>query len=236
MYAAVGEVVAIRAVTKSFGTGTARLEVLRGIDLSVGAGEFVAIMGPSGSGKSTLLHLTAGLDAPTSGTIEVGGAHLGTLGDEQLTLLRRRRVGIIFQAFNLLDVLTAEENVALPLAIAGCSPAQARGRAARALDVVGMAARARHLPRELSGGEQQRVAVARALVVEPLLLLADEPTGNLDSANSAQVIALLRRLVDEHRQTVLMVTHDPGCAARADRLVMLCDGRVVAEQPAGRAA
>jgi putative ABC transport system ATP-binding protein len=203
---------------------------LRGIDLSVRRGEFVAVMGPSGSGKSTLLHLVGGLDAPTSGLVRVGGDELSALDDDRLTLLRRRRVGFIFQAFNLLDVLTAEENVALPLIIDGVSESQAHPRAAAVLELVGMAARRDHLPGQLSGGEQQRLAVARALVTEPLLILADEPTGNLDSGNGDQVMHLLRQLVDERGQTILMVTHNPSHAALADRLIRFRDGRVVEEK------
>jgi putative ABC transport system ATP-binding protein len=224
------EVIAVRALTKVYASGARNVEVLRGIDLAVSAGEFLAIMGPSGSGKSTLLHLIAGLDAPTAGTIQVGGEDIGALGEEGRTLLRGRRIGVIFQAFHLLDTLCAEENVSLPLAIRGWPAAEAKRRARRALERVGMGHRRKHLPRELSGGEQQRVAIARALVADPLILLADEPTGNLDTANSGQILALLRGLVDESRQTLLLVTHDCGQAALADRLILLRDGRVVAEQ------
>jgi putative ABC transport system ATP-binding protein len=226
--------VAVRGLTKVFGSGETRVEALRGIDLRVDPGEFVAVMGPSGSGKSTLLHLIGGLDAPSSGSVQVGGEDLGSLNDDRLTLLRRRRIGFIFQAFNLLDVLTAEENVAVPLVIDGLAEAEAHRRARAALELVGVAARCHHLPGQLSGGEQQRVAVARALVTEPLLLLADEPTGNLDSANSDQVIGLLRGLVDERGQTILMVTHDARQAAMADRLFRLRDGQVVEEQKLAR--
>jgi putative ABC transport system ATP-binding protein len=227
-------VVAARGLTRAFGSGALRVDALRGIDLTVMPGEFVAVMGASGSGKSTLLHLLAGLDQPTGGTVHVGGTDLGSLGDDELALLRRRQVGVIFQDFNLLDVLSAEENVALPLAIGGRPPAAARRRAGRALALVGLAHRARHRPGELSGGEQQRVAIARALVVDPALLLADEPAGNLDSASGAGVMALLRGLVDEHHYTVVMVTHAPDHAALADRLVLLRDGRVVADRPSAR--
>jgi putative ABC transport system ATP-binding protein len=222
--------VEVQGLTKIFGTGEAQVEALRGIDLRVAAGEFVAVMGPSGSGKSTLLHLIGGLDAPTRGSIRVGGDDLGALNDNQLTLLRRRRIGFIFQAFNLLDVLSAEENVALPLLIDGMTEAAAHREAVAALELVGLAQRRHHLPGRLSGGEQQRLAIARALVPRPLLLLADEPTGNLDSANSDQVMGLLRRLVDERQQTILMVTHAARHAAVADRLVRLRDGRIVEEQ------
>ena len=225
-----------RGLTKVFGTGEARVEALRGIDLRVRRGEFVAVMGPSGSGKSTLLHLVGGLDTPSSGHVVVGGEELGALSDDRLTLLRRRRIGFVFQAFNLLDVLTALENVALPLVIDGVGEREAHRRAGAALDRVGLATRATHRPGQLSGGEQQRVAIARALVTEPLLFLADEPTGNLDSAGGAQVMAVLRRLVDERGQTVLMVTHNPQHATHADRLLRLRDGRVVEEDVLPRRA
>jgi putative ABC transport system ATP-binding protein len=222
--------VEVRGLTKVFGAALARVEALRGIDLDVSCGEFVAVMGPSGSGKSTLLHLVGGLDTPTGGTVRVGGETLSTLDDDRLTLLRRRRIGFIFQAFNLLDVLTAEENVALPLVIDGVAEGEAQQRAAAALERVDLGGRRGHLPGQMSGGEQQRVAIARALVMEPLLLLADEPTGNLDSATSDQVMKLLRGLVDERGQTILMVTHNARHAALADRLFRLRDGRVVEEQ------
>jgi putative ABC transport system ATP-binding protein len=221
--------VLVQGLTKVFGSGEAQVEALRGIDLRVARGEFVAVMGPSGSGKSTLLHLVGGLDAPTGGRIIVGGEDLGILDDDRLTLLRRRKIGFIFQAFNLLDVLTAEENVALPLVIDGLAEAEAHRRAVEALDLVGLAARRAHLPGRLSGGEQQRLAIARGLVIRPLLLLADEPTGNLDSANGDLVMALLRRLADEQGQTILMVTHSLHHAGLADRLVLLRDGHVVNE-------
>jgi putative ABC transport system ATP-binding protein len=222
--------VEVRGLTRVYGAGEARVEALRGIDLTVERGQFVAVMGPSGSGKSTLLHLIGGLDAPTAGSIRVGGDDLGALDDDRLTLLRRRRIGFIFQAFNLLDMLSAEENVALPLLIDGVAEAEAHRRAVAALELVGMAPRRQHLPGRLSGGEQQRLAIARALVTRPLLLLADEPTGNLDSVNSDQVMTLLRTLVDEQGQTILMVTHAARQAAMADRLVHLRDGRIVEEQ------
>jgi putative ABC transport system ATP-binding protein len=193
-------------------------------------GEFVAVMGPSGSGKSTLLHLIAGLEPPTDGCIRVGGRELGSMTDEQLTLLRRREIGFVFQTFNLLDVLSTGENVALPLVIDALPEARALERAERTLELVGMAHRMGHVPRELSGGEQQRVAIARALVSEPLLLLADEPTGNLDSHTSDWIMRLLRQLSDNQRQTILMVTHDARNAAMADRILLLRDGRIVDEQ------
>ncbi|MGB2984872.1 MAG: ABC transporter ATP-binding protein [Phycisphaerae bacterium] len=223
-------------LTRVFGEESTRVEALRGIDLQVRRSEFVAIMGPSGSGKSTLLHLLGGLDEPTSGTVKVRGEDLDGMSDDELTQLRRRHIGFVFQAFNLLHVLTAEENVALPLIIDGLSEAEANEKARVALERVGVANRKDHYPAELAGGEQQRVALARSLCADPVLLLADEPTGNLDSRNSEQIIALLRKLVDEHGQTVIMVTHDAGHAAMADRLITLRDGKIEDEQtlPQGR--
>jgi putative ABC transport system ATP-binding protein len=221
-------VVAVRGVTRCYGVGAARAEALRGVDLTVAPGEHLALAGASGSGKSTLLHLIAGLDRPTTGTVRVAGHDLAALDDEGRTLLRRRRIGLVFQSFNLVETLTAEENVALPLALDGARPAAARARAAGALERVGLAARRRHRPGELSGGEQQRVAVARALVIEPALLLADEPTGNLDSAAAAGVLDLLFGATADGRRALLLVTHDPAQAARADRRVLLRDGLAVA--------
>jgi putative ABC transport system ATP-binding protein len=231
-------VVEVQGLKRIFGSSETCVEALRGINLTIPRGEFVAVMGPSGSGKSTLLHLLGGLDVPTGGSIRIGGEQLGDMDDDRLTLLRRRRIGFIFQAFNLLDVLSAEENVALPLLIEGVPERTANKRAAVALERVDLGQRRTHRPSQLSGGEQQRVAVARALVIEPLLLLADEPTGNLDSHSGDQVLALLRRLVDQQGQTILMVTHNPRHAALADRLVRLRDGRIVEEQalPRGRPA
>lgn len=224
----------VRGLVKRFGSGATQVEALRGVDLDVQQGEFVAVMGASGSGKSTLLHQIAALDPPTSGTIRLGGQLISELNDDQLTLLRRERIGFIFQAFNLLEVLTAIENVALPLVIGGVSESAAAQRALEVLELVGIAHRRAHRPTELSGGEQQRVAIARALVTRPLLLLADEPTGNLDSRHGEQVMKLLRSLVDQQRQTIFMVTHDASHAAMADRIVILRDGRVVDEQVPSR--
>ena len=226
-------VIEAQGLKKTYHTGEVDVEVLRGVDLDVERGEFVAIMGPSGSGKSTLLHLLGGIDVPTSGQVLVDGEDLSALGDDGRTLLRRRRLGFIFQTFNLLPTLTAEENVALPLELDGVPSPEARERAQAVLKQVGMSHRRQHVPGKLSGGEQQRVAVARALAIEPLVLLADEPTGNLDSANGRQVTALLRGLVDDLQQTIVMVTHDAAVAAAADRLVQLRDGLVVTDgQPA----
>ncbi|WP_443051194.1 ABC transporter ATP-binding protein [Streptomyces sp. JV185] len=192
--------------------------------LTVRAGTFTAVMGPSGSGKSTLLHCAAGLDRPTSGTVEVGGVRLTGLSERRLTLLRRDRIGFVFQAFNLLPSLTAAQNVALPLRLAGRRPSRTEVR--DALARVGLADRARHRPAELSGGQQQRVALARALITRPAVLFGDEPTGALDTATGRGVMEMLRELVDGEGQTVVMVTHDPVAAAYADRVVFLVDGRV----------
>lgn len=222
-------VVEVSGLIKSFGTGDARVDALRGMNLTLRAGEFVAVMGPSGSGKSTLLHLIGGLDTPTRGTIRIGGTALDSLDDNQLTILRRRRIGFVFQAFNLLDVLTAEENVAVPLVVDGLAEAESQGRSAEALKLVGMDHRRGHRPGQLSGGEQQRIAIARALVTRPLLLLADEPTGNLDSANGERVMTLLRQLATAG-QTIFMVTHNAQHAAQADRILQLRDGVIVEEQ------
>jgi putative ABC transport system ATP-binding protein len=206
--------------------GETIVEALRGIYLVVAPGEFVAVMGPSGSGKSTLLHLLGGLEEPSAGDIRLNGRSLPRLGDRDLTLLRRRKIGVVFQFFNLLPTMTAEENVGLPLLLDGTPEDETSRRAAEVLDWVGLAQRRRHTPDRLSGGEQQRVALARALITRPDLVLADEPTGNLDSASGEQVLSLLRRACEEHGQTVLMVTHDPAAAARADRVVFLADGRI----------
>jgi putative ABC transport system ATP-binding protein len=225
-------------LSRIFGEKATRVEALDGINLRINRGEFVAIMGPSGSGKSTLLHLLGGLDEPSSGSVKVDGQDLSSMSDDEITQLRRRHIGFVFQAFNLLHVLTAGENVALPLIIDGRSEADANKQARAVLERVGVANRKDHYPSELAGGEQQRVALARSLCADPVLLLADEPTGNLDSRNSEQIIALLRRLVDEHGQTIVMVTHDAGHAAMADRLITLRDGRIEDEQtlPRGRSA
>jgi putative ABC transport system ATP-binding protein len=225
-----GPVVEVRGVFKKFGSDEAAVQALRGVDLTLQAGEFVAVMGASGSGKSTLLHLIGALDKPDAGALRVAGSDLSQLDDDGLTLLRRRRIGFIFQAFNLLDVLTACENVAVPLLIEGRPEAGAHKHALQALDRVGLAHRAHHRPGQLSGGEHQRVAVARALINEPLLLLADEPTGNLDSGSGEQVMQLLRGLVDQRGQTILMVTHNPAHAEMADRLVTLRDGQIIEER------
>ena len=214
-------------VTRRYGDGESAVHALRGVALSVPAGQFTAVMGPSGSGKSTLMHILAGLDRPDEGSVRIGGTEITGMDDKALTLLRRRHIGFVFQAFNLLPVLTAEENILLPLALAGRKPD--REWVDAVIERVGLAERRRHRPAELSGGQQQRVAVARALVSEPTVMFADEPTGNLDSTSSAEVLALLREAVENYGQTTLMVTHDPRAAASADRVVFLADGVTVAD-------
>jgi putative ABC transport system ATP-binding protein len=216
-----------RGLTKSYGSvEEARVQALRGVDLQVEEGELLAIMGPSGSGKSTLLHILGGVEVPTDGQVLLEGVDLASLSDDERTILRRERMGFIFQSFNLLPAFTAEENVALPMELAGIPSSEAKRRAFDMLKMVAMSHRRHHIPSTMSGGEQQRVAIARALVMEPALLLADEPTGNLDSANGQQVTALLRRLASEHNQTIVMVTHDAEVADQSDRIVRLRDGLV----------
>ena len=227
-------VVAAHELTRRYGSGDTAVEALRGVSLEVASGELVAVMGPSGSGKSTLMHILAGLDRPTSGTVTIDGSELGSLGDNELTRLRRRHIGFVFQFFNLLPMLTAEENVTLPLSIAGEKPDAAW--LAELLDAVGIDERRTHRPAELSGGQQQRVAVARALVTRPKVVFADEPTGNLDSQSSKEVLSLLRRAVDDWGQTIVMVTHDAGAAAMADRILFLADGRIVRDLEESTAA
>ncbi len=223
--ASAGVPVAARALTRRYGEGGTAVEALRGVDLDVRTGELVAVMGPSGSGKSTLMHLLAGLDQPTSGTVTIAGTELGRLDDRALTLLRREHIGFIFQFFNLLPMLDAEENVVLPLSIAGERPEQAWVE--ELLGKVGLERRRHHRPSELSGGEQQRVAIARALVTRPTILLADEPTGNLDSKTGGEILDLMRASVDSYGQTTVMVTHDPRAAAIADRILFIADGQIV---------
>ena len=222
------DVVVGRALTKRYGEGDVAVDALRGVDVSFAPGTFTAIMGPSGSGKSTLMHILAGLDQPTGGSVEIAGIELAALGDHELTLLRRSKVGFIFQSYNLLPVLTAEENVLLPLRIAGerADPDWLE----TLIETVRLGDRRTHRPSELSGGQQQRVAVARALITRPAVVFADEPTGNLDSASGRDVLDLLRRAVDEFGQTIVMVTHDAAAAATADRVMFLADGRVVDER------
>jgi putative ABC transport system ATP-binding protein len=221
-------------LTKTYGRGPAAVHALRGVDVSFEQGAFTAIMGPSGSGKSTLLHLLAGLDTATSGRVLLGETDLTGLGDTQLTLLRRQRLGFVFQQFNLLPVLTAEQNITLPLELGGRGGRRGGAQLDREwmadlVDVLGLRERLSHRPGELSGGQQQRVAIARALITKPELVLADEPTGNLDSRSGAEVLDFLRRSVRELGRTVVMVTHDAVAASYADRVVLLADGRLAGE-------
>jgi putative ABC transport system ATP-binding protein len=220
-------------VSRRYGEGDAAVDALEGVSVSFERGRYSAIMGPSGSGKSTLMHILAGLDRPTGGSVELDGVEITSLDDGDLTRLRRDKLGFIFQFFNLLPVLTAEENIVLPLSIAGktADPEWLR----RLVDTVGLADRLTHRPAELSGGQQQRVAVARALISKPAVVFADEPTGNLDSKSSEEVLRMLRQSVDELGQTVVMVTHDPEAASYADRLLVLRDGHVVHDAAAGTA-
>ncbi len=226
-------IVETEKLTKVYGEGDTAVRALDGVSLKVEPGEFVAVMGPSGCGKSTLLHLIGGLDRPTSGRVILDGSDLGRLSDDRLTELRRRRVGFVFQFFNLIPVLTAAENAALPLLLDGIRPAEAQARAREWLERVGLGDRLEHRPHELSGGQQQRVAIARALVAEPALLVADEPTGNLDSRASDELAGLLREISDRWNRTVLIVTHDPRVAAYANRIVFLKDGAIVDETRLG---
>ena len=219
-------------MTKVYRQGRREVHSLRGVSLRIEAGEFVTIMGPSGSGKSTLLYLLGGLDTPTSGQVLFGGRDLGTLPDRDRSVLRRREIGFVFQFFNLLPNLTAEENVALPLMLAGGARDRSLGLAREALERLDLWGRAGYFPEELSGGEMQRVAIARALVTGPELVLCDEPTGSLDSAASRAVLKLLRTLPEPGRRSIVMVTHDPQVAASGDRLIRIRDGRVDAEEMA----
>jgi putative ABC transport system ATP-binding protein len=219
-----GPVVVATDVTRRYGEGDAVVDALRGVSAEFPRGQFSAIMGPSGSGKSTFMHILAGLDTPTRGSVQIDGTEIVGLDDKKLTRLRRDKVGFIFQFFNLLPMLTAQENIELPLAIAGRKADEAWERAL--LDAVGLTDRTTHRPAELSGGQQQRVAIARALLSRPAVVFADEPTGNLDSKTSADILRLLRRAADEFGQTIVMVTHDPRAAAVADRVLFLTDGLI----------
>jgi putative ABC transport system ATP-binding protein len=220
-------ILAVQSVRKQYKLGQVTVDALDGVDFVVDKGEFVAIMGPSGSGKSTLLHLLGGLDQPTDGEVTLAGKRLSVLNDSQITLVRRRHVGFIFQFYNLIPTLSAEENIALPLLIDGKRVSDHRARIDELMNLVGIADRRRHKPDEMSGGQQQRVAIARAFVTQPSIVLADEPTGNLDSKSGEEVLKLLRRSCDDLGQTIIMVTHDARAASFADRVVFLKDGQVV---------
>ena len=226
-----GNVVTATDVYRRYGKGDATVDALRGVSIEIPQGQFAAVMGPSGSGKSTLMHILAGLDLPTSGTVVIAGQEIGHLSDKGLTQLRRDHIGFIFQFFNLLPMLTAEENIFLPLRLAGEKVDDAWAN--EIIEKVGLSDRRKHRPSELSGGQQQRVAIARALASRPTVMFADEPTGNLDSHTSAEILALLRDMVTTYGQTTVMVTHDATAASMADRLLFLADGKIVRDQ--GRA-
>jgi putative ABC transport system ATP-binding protein len=223
-----------RGLTRIYGEGTTAVEALRGVDIDVRSGELGAVMGPSGSGTSTLMHILAGLDKPTAGTVTIAGTEITGLDDAQLTRLRREHIGFVFQFFNLLPMLDAEENVLLPLSIAGEKPDKAW--LDQLLEKMGLDKRRAHRPAELSGGEQQRVAIARSLVSRPTILFADEPTGNLDSKTGGEILDLIRDSVDSYGQTTVMVTHEPRAASTADRILFLSDGLIVQELREGTAA
>jgi putative ABC transport system ATP-binding protein len=222
-----GSVVVARDVTRRYGQGQTCVDALRGVSVDIERGRLTAVMGPSGSGKSTLMHILAGLDKPTAGTVEVAGAEITKLGDNDLTKLRREHIGFVFQFFNLLPMLNAKENITLPLTLSGEDAED--GWVEQIVEDVGLSDRLRHRPSELSGGQQQRVAIARALVSKPTVLFADEPTGNLDSSTGQEILQLLRDSVDSRGQTTVMVTHDPRAASIADRILFLDDGLIVRE-------
>ena len=231
--AAEGPVVEAHDLARRYGEGDTAVDALRGVNLEVERGKLTAVMGPSGSGKSTLMHILAALDTPTGGYVVLAGTKLGELSDTQITKLRREHIGFIFQFFNLLPMLTAEENVLLPLTIAGEKPDEAWFEGL--LKTVGLDDRRSHRPAELSGGQQQRVAIARALVSRPTVVFADEPTGNLDSKTSGEILELMRNSVESYGQTTVMVTHDPRAAAIADRILFLADGQIVRDMPGSEA-
>jgi putative ABC transport system ATP-binding protein len=225
-------VVEVQGLEKTYVRGVNQVRVLAGLDLSVDAGEFLALMGPSGSGKSTLLNVVAGIDRPTAGRVWVAGSDLNELSETELARWRARHVGFIFQFYNLIPVLSALENVELPLLLTSLGRGERKKRARFALEIVGLADRAEHLPRELSGGQEQRVAIARAIVSDPTLLVADEPTGDLDASSADSVLELLGRLNTEHKKTILMVTHDPHAAQKAKRTIRLEKGVLALGAPA----
>jgi putative ABC transport system ATP-binding protein len=227
------EILETQGLSKQYQMGEVTVDALCGVDFQVRQGEFVAIMGPSGSGKSTLLHLLGGLDTPSDGEVTLGGRKLAHMSDDEVTIIRRRQVGFVFQFYNLLPTLSAAENVALPLLIDGKRLGDYAAWVDELLDLVGLGGRRDHRPDQLSGGEQQRVAIARALVTEPMIVLADEPTGNLDSKSGKEVLGLLRRACDEKGQTIVMVTHDPYAASFAERVVFLRDGQMVHQLKGG---
>ncbi len=229
-----GAVVVASDVTRTYGQGETAVDALRGVSLEVEGGKLTAVMGPSGSGKSTLMHILAGLDKPTSGSVTVAGEEITGMNDNALTQLRREHIGFVFQFYNLLPMLTAEENVKLPLAVAGEKADDAWF--AELIEKVGLTNRLKHRPSELSGGQQQRVAVARSLVSKPTVVFADEPTGNLDSRSSSEILKLLRDSCDTYGQTIVMVTHDPRAAAIADRILYIADGQIVLDQKGATAA
>ncbi|WP_422770476.1 ABC transporter ATP-binding protein [Plantactinospora sp. WMMC1484] len=227
--AAAPAAVRVVGLTRTYGSGAQSVTALAGVDAAFDRGTFTAVMGPSGSGKSTLLQTAAGLDRPSSGRVWIGQTELSRLSERRLTELRRDRIGFVFQAFNLVAALTVEENIVLPLRLSGARPD--RRWLTQVVERVGLDQRLRHRPAQLSGGQQQRVAIARALATRPEVIFSDEPTGALDTETAAEVLALLRAAVDEHGQTVVMVTHDPGAASYADRVLVLADGRIVADVP-----
>lgn len=224
------KVVETENLTRIYGSGDAQVTALDHGTLHVDSGEFVAVMGPSGCGKSTLLHLVGGLDRPTEGTVKIDGQDLSALNDDDLTDLRRQKIGFIFQFFNLIPTLNAQDNTALPLVLGGMQPSEAQPKAAEWLEKLEVADRSTHRPEELSGGQRQRVAIARALVTEPSLILADEPTGNLDSSSAEDFATLLRETVDRWGRSILLVTHDPRISSYADRILHMKDGQIVEEQ------
>ena len=223
-----GAVVVANELARRYGEGDTAVDALRGVSLEIEQGKLTAVMGPSGSGKSTLMHIMAGLDKPTSGTVSIAGREITSMSDNELTMLRREHIGFVFQFYNLLPLLNAEENVKLPLSVAGDSAEE--GWFKELVTKIGIADRLKHRPSQLSGGQQERVAIARALVNQPTVVFADEPTGNLDSKSSAEILTLLRESSEEYGQTLVMVTHDPGAAAIADRVLYLADGLIVVDQ------